>query len=160
MKSNEVLSRIVRCLTKLNVQYEIISHAPVYTSNEASTVLHHPESEGTKSIALQTNQGLAVVTVSGIERVDFKQTQILLGVQKVRMCDPEVIASTLKTEIGGIAPFGHAPDVRLLISQTLLEQKNIYINPGVNNMTIQISGTDFEKVAMFFNCIIIPHTRV
>ena len=56
------------------------------------------------------------------------------------------IKERLHTEIGGLAPFGYDSKVIIIVSKKLLAQKKVYINPGRNDVTLMISGNNFNKI--------------
>jgi prolyl-tRNA editing enzyme YbaK/EbsC (Cys-tRNA(Pro) deacylase) len=150
----KLYDNIVTRLQQKNIDFKLIEHEPVFTSEIASQVVNHPESEGTKSLALKTNKGIVIATVAGNERLDFKTIKQLLQVKKISMCDSESLQQELGTEIGGLAPFGYDSEVKLLVSSTLFNQENIYINPGRNDVTLKLIGQDFASVMLGNNAII------
>jgi prolyl-tRNA editing enzyme YbaK/EbsC (Cys-tRNA(Pro) deacylase) len=62
------------------------------------------------------------------------------------MCSPELLAEKLGAQLGGVAPFGYGADVRLIVSERLLGQERIFINPGRNDVTFEIAGRAFTRV--------------
>lgn len=146
--STRLAHRIMDYLTDRKFRFKLYEHEPVYTSSTASDVLQHPEFEGTKSLVLKTERGIAVVTVSGIERVNFKQIKRFLGVRSMAMADVDLVRKELETEIGGIAPFGYGDDITLIVSETLFDQRSVYFNPGRNDATVQVNGKDFEIIML------------
>lgn len=150
----KLYQNILAYLTQKGIYFELFQHEPVFTSEKASEVVNHAEAEGTKSLALKTNEGFAIATVSGKERLDFKRIKQLLGVKTLKMCDAESLEKELGTEIGGLAPFGYDSGIKLMVSRTLFSQKNIYINPGRNDVTIRLKGEDFASVMLENNAII------
>ena len=147
----QLYDNIISKLKKYKCEYEEFDHEPVFTSAAATNVMEHPEKQGTKSLAIEPKKGsklaIIVVTVSGHERINFKTVTQVTGIKKLSMCSEETIARILGTEIGGLAPFGYATEgICLLVSKNLFEQEKVYFNPGKNNVTICLSGTDFQKV--------------
>lgn len=141
-----LFNRIIEYMDKNSIKYELSEHKSVYTSSEASKVSGHTENEGTKSLALDTEKGVVVVTVSGNERVDFNSIKRLFNLKKIEMCDAKKIADTLHTEIGGIAPFGYDKNIKIVVSNKLFENSKVYFNPGKNNATICVDGETFKKI--------------
>jgi Ala-tRNA(Pro) deacylase len=152
----ELFQTIIEYLNQNNIKFELFKHEPVYTSATASTVLGHTEKEGTKSLALKTEKGLVVVTVSGIERVDFKVLKQLLDVKKIEMCDTDIINKDLGTEVGGLAPFGYQNQIQIVVSHTLFNQNSVYFNPGRNDATIRVGGKVFKTITLDHGAKVIP----
>lgn len=141
-----LFQKIMSYLNQKDIEFKLFEHEPVFTSTIASNILGHKENEGTKSLALETEKGLIVITIAGDERVDFKRIKKLLDIKKIKMCNVETIEKNLSTEVGGLAPFGYEHHIQLLVSQLLFKQHNIYFNPGRNDATILISGESFKSV--------------
>lgn len=153
--STQLYENIKRYLNASSVKYVETAHEPVFTSDKASEISEHKEDEGSKSLVVTGKSGLlAVVTVTGSERVDFKQLKNLLG-EKVSMCLPEQLKEKLGTELGGVAPFGYGADIRLVVSRRLLSQHRIFINAGRNDVTFEIAGPEFTHIMNDLGAIII-----
>ena len=147
---------IKRILDKESIEYEEAQHEPVYTSDMAGDVSGHANEEGTKSLVLELGTGgLAVVTVTGGDRVDFKLIKKVLREKKITMCQSGVLSGQLGTEIGGVAPFGYGANVKLVVSPKLFRQKNVYFNAGRNDVTIKVSGQDFQKAMALCGAIVL-----
>lgn len=144
----KLYQNIIAYMTQKGIEFELFQHEPVFTSEKASEILNHAETEGTKSLALKTNEGFVIATVSGNERINFQKIKQLLGVKSIKMCDAKYLKKELGTEIGGLAPFGYDSGIKLMVSSTLFAQENIYINPGRNDVTIRIKGQDFGRVML------------
>lgn len=153
----ELFDKIIEFLKKKNIDYELTIHEPVYTSDQASEISGHVNEEGTKSLALSSEKYFIVVTVSGNERVNFRAIKKFLGVKKLGMCQEESLKTNLKTEIGGLAPFGYGSDIIILVSISLFNQNKVYFNPGRNDATIAVRGEIFKDIMTACGAKIINH---
>lgn len=149
-KEDSVYQNIVELLKNSGADWEEFTHEPVYTSEQAATLLNHPEDQGTKTLALvdKKKKNLLVVTVAGNERVDLKAISDISGLKRLSFCDEEVVTNRLGVLRGALAPFGYQQqDVPIFLSKSLLNMENVYINPGQNDRTIRIKGADFGHIA-------------
>ncbi|MEO1527073.1 MAG: YbaK/EbsC family protein [Planctomycetota bacterium] len=137
---------VKRLLETESVDVQYLQHTSVFTSSSASEVCGHTPEEGTKSLIVEADGSLVVVTVSTDARIDFSALKKLLGTKKIRMAKGENLFSQLGTEPGGIAPFGYGSEIKICVSQKLFVQSKLYFNPGRNDVTAVISGGDFERV--------------
>lgn len=150
-----IYQNIINRLITNHIEYACIEHAPVFTSQEARKLLNHKIEEGTKSLVLKSKNKIVIVTVTENEKVDFKQVQTIINEKQVQMLNVNELFEKIGVGIGAVAPFGYDIDVILLVSKTLFNQENIYINPGVNNVTIKLSGQAFKNIIDLENGIYI-----
>lgn len=141
-------SEIKTILENMAISFQEFEHRPVYTSKEASEVSEHLEAESTKCIVLQSLEKIFVVTMAANEKINYSEIKKVLGEKKLSMMPIEDLRQKLGIEVGAVSPFGYESTVRLVVSSSLLKQNNIYINPGLNNVTIKIRGKDFENIML------------
>lgn len=96
------------------------------------------------SIAVSTDDGLAVVVTSGAHRVDMDAVAGLLDVAKASMADPDEVKETLGWSIGGVPPFCHEADVPVLIDETLFEHDEVWAAAGTPDAVFPIHADQIE----------------
>lgn len=157
-----VIANIQSLLRKLGASYREHRHPPVYTSDAAAEALGHSPEQGTKSLALEDKEGrIVVVTVSGVERVDFKNVAKVVGCKRLSFCSDDTVSEKLHVNRGALAPFGYAgeqPPV-LVWSSRIFEQERVFINPGVNDLTYELNGDDFRRIASELEVRVAPSER-
>jgi Ala-tRNA(Pro) deacylase len=147
MTDTPLFKKVMEILNGQKYPYEMTNHRPMLTSKQASEISGHDPALGTKSLALCGGSGkIIVATTAGNERLDFKAIKRLSGESRVELCPEEQIIGRLGTHIGGIAPFGYTDDIVLMVSKAILEAKQVYFNPGRNDVTICISNKVFRKI--------------
>jgi prolyl-tRNA editing enzyme YbaK/EbsC (Cys-tRNA(Pro) deacylase) len=145
--STVLYTKVKEILDRERTNYEESLHQAVFTSGTASLLSGHADEEGTKSLVIELGSGaLAVVTVTGADRIDFGAIKKLLGEKKAKMCSPDLLSQRLGTELGGVAPFGYDAEVKLLVSPKLFVQQAVYFNAGRNDVTVKVTGPDFQKI--------------
>ncbi len=146
LKKTTMYNDVINLLSDFNINYDVFHHKPVLTTLEAENILQHLPEEGTKSLVLESSDIIFVVTVAGNERFNFKQIKAILKAKKIRMISVEKLRKTLGLEVGAVPPFGYQSNIKLLFSDTLLNQEFIYINPAKNNITFKIDGNNLTKL--------------
>lgn len=148
---------IKELLESERISYEETTHEPVYTADQARDTSGHADDEGTKSLVLALPHGaIAIATVAGGDRVDFDALKRTWGVKKVSMSrDPNVL-STLGSEPGGVSPFGYTTLVRVAVSRKLFRQPHVFFNAGRNDVTMKVTGKDFERVMTRSGATVLP----
>jgi len=142
-----VFENITDYMHSRGIAHRCLEHDPVYTTEQAEGTVGHAPSEGTKSLALESECGLAVATVSGSERLDFGAIKRILGVRRLRMHNRSLLHQDFGVDDGGLAPFGYQPGIEILISETLIAEERIFFNPGRNDLTIEVTGVVFKEMA-------------
>ena len=71
-----------------------------------------------------------LVLTSGGHRVDTAKVAALLGVAKVGRADAELVRAATGMAIGGVAPVGHATEIRTLVDVDLAEHDVVWAAAG------------------------------
>lgn len=144
----QLFETITRLISSKSIHVDFAEHAAVFTSKAASALCGHTDEEGTKSLVVVADAELAVVTVAANERVDFGAVKRLLGVRKVKMAANEDLFLRLGTENGGVAPFGYDESITIVVSASLFDQRQVHFNPGKNDVTATMAGSDFKTIVL------------
>lgn len=98
-------------------------------------------------IAIETDDGVAVVVTSGANRVDMDVVAEELGVENADMADPDVVKETLGWSIGGVPPFCHENDVPVLVDEDLFEHEEVWAAGGTPDAVFPIDPTELVEYA-------------
>ncbi len=79
--------------------------------------------------AVEDGEPVVVVT-SGANRVDEAALADALDADAVAMADPDAVREATGWSIGGVPPFAHARDLRVLVDETLLEHETVWAAAG------------------------------
>ncbi len=123
------------------------------TSQIAADALGCSVSQIAKSIVF-VDGGAVVVVISGDKRVDSKEISRLLG-EKVRIAHADEVRKYTGYVIGGVPPFPHVGDVRVLLDSSLSRFEEVWASAETPNSVMKISvdaimelvGGDFVDVA-------------
>ncbi len=123
------------------------------TSQLAADALGCTVAEIAKSIAFKAGEQAVVVVISGDRRVDAKKVSVHLGF-KVGNADADTVKALTGYAIGGVPPFPHDPNVKVLLDKSLARFEKVWAAAGtpnsVMNLTVeQLRGIvgDFVDVA-------------
>lgn len=142
-----VFERIVKELQAARVGFQIIEHAPVYTSEEAAKIRGISLHEGLKSLVLYADGQPIMVAVPGDRKVNFKLFKKQYGVRDLRMATPEEVVKVTGVEIGAVPPFGHIFGIPLYLDETVKSCERVVFNAGLHARSISLSRKDYETVA-------------
>ncbi len=107
--------------------------ASTRTSAEAAAAIGCSVAQIAKSIIFKSNiEGsdyAVMVVASGINRVDEKKVQALIGTA-VHKADADFVRLQTGYAIGGVPPTGHARQVKILIDEDLMQYNEIWAAAG------------------------------
>jgi prolyl-tRNA editing enzyme YbaK/EbsC (Cys-tRNA(Pro) deacylase) len=108
------------------------------TSQLAAGALGCTVAEIAKSIVFKAGEGAVVVVISGDRRVDAKKVSAHLGV-KVGNADAETVKALTGYVIGGVPPFPHDPNVKVLLDSSLMRFKKVWAAAGTPNSVMNLA---------------------
>ena len=140
---------VLDILDKLEIEYTMIEHEPVFTCEQAQFIKTLISGDGCKNLFLRNNKNQYFMYVLPDEkRADLK----LLGKQNdlghLSFGNEEKLWELLKLKSGGVSPFGIINDeentVTLLIDKEL-KDKLLLFHPNDNTKSLNIRYDDLIK---------------
>jgi len=141
-----MFEKIINYLESNQINFQLIDHEPVFTSEAAAKVRGVGANEGTKSLLLKTKNGFLLLVIPGDKRLDSKKVRANLNVKDFRFAYPEEVKSMMSCEIGACYPFGNLINIEMVVDKTFENNDYIAMNPGVHNKTIRMKWLDFQKL--------------
>lgn len=103
----------------------------VHTAIAAATALGVEVGQIANSLIFNADGEPLLVLTSGAHRVDTAKVAGLLGVTALKRATPEFVREHTSQPIGGVAPLGHAKQVRTLVDTDLAQYDEIWAAGGV-----------------------------
>ncbi len=149
--AQEIENTVLEVLNNLQIPYEIHSHPPVYTVEQAEE--HWKSIKGThcKNLFVRNKKGNRhyLVILDSRKRADLRDLNSQLGEDRLSFASPERLKRYLGLEPGAVSPFGLINDrdkaVRVVLDKDLKEAEWVSFHPNVNTATVTITFKDFEK---------------
>jgi Ala-tRNA(Pro) deacylase len=140
------LEMIQELLDQESVEYELLEHDPVHTSQEAAQVRGGSPQTGAKSLLLKSEAGFLTVVLQGDARLDSKKVTKHLGVSRnPRFATPEEVQQQMGCQVGACYPLAHLAGLRTIIDDPFTRQEYMSFNPGVHDKTITMSMRDYME---------------
>lgn len=130
-----------------DTEHDLLEHAHVVTSEQAAQVRGLSIQEGMKSLLLNADGKLVLVVVRADNKLHSNKVRRHFGAKDLRFATPEQVLQTMGVEIGACYPFGHIPDVPMIVDQTLANNSHVSFNPGIHTKTIRMKWADYAKKA-------------
>ena len=103
----------------------------IFTVEDASRSVGAPAEHILKSLLVRVDRGpLALVLLSGPNRVDLKKAKALLGARTVTLADPETVVALTGFRPGGVPPLGYEEQPPTLLDQDLFAYPVVWAAAG------------------------------
>lgn len=146
-ETSPTFEKIIKLLKENNVEYELIEHEPVYTSEEAARVRGTSLKHGAKAIVFSADKQPILVVVSGDKKVDIKIFKKRYGIKDLRILSPAEVKEKTDLEIGAIPPFGNLMGFpTYMVDQLVTKNKEIIFNAGSHTKSIKMKPQDYIKL--------------
>jgi Ala-tRNA(Pro) deacylase len=131
-------SELFRLLDALGIAHETRAHAPLFTVEQAKSVLAALPGARTKNLFLADRRG-TLLLVSALEdtAIDLKALARHLSVSRLSFGSAETLRDALGVEPGSVTPFAlmndHANRVRALLDRRLFREPLVNFHPLSND---------------------------
>jgi Ala-tRNA(Pro) deacylase len=144
-------SQVYSTLDAMGITYEVFTHPPVSTAEEAAE--HWADIDGVKvkNLFLRNKKGdrhyLVILEVS--KRADLRQLARIVHDDRLSFGSPERLQSRLGLTPGSVSPFGLIHDaedsVRVIVDEDLRSAMRLIFHPNINTASVVIGGADFAR---------------
>jgi len=139
------------------ITYQMYSHAPVFTCEQALEIITgmNIKGKGIKNLFLKDNKKKFYhIVATDTTHIDLKSISSVLEAKGLRFADATLLMNYLGVEPGSVTPFALINDrdqsVQAIIDADVLKQEYVQVHPLKNDATIVVTPTDLIK---FFNVI-------
>ena len=157
--SHPSIQRVIEVASRKGVALDIrLMPETTHTAEEAAAVVDAELGQIVKSIVFVAPRPEGrllpiVCLVSGRNQVDLALLAAVTGEVAIRQATAREVRDLTGYSIGGIPPFGHARDVRILMDQDLAQYQWIWAAAGTDTAVFRVApGT----LRMLSNAIVAP----
>ncbi len=152
----EQLENIKTILKNTGVEFEVIEHEPVRTSEDAARIRNEPLKEGIKAIVVKTRgaDNFYVVDVPADRRVDLKKVEKIIGAKSVTLANAEEVLRETGCEVGGVPPLGHKKPSKIYVDEKVFDNEFNEFNAGLTTVSIRIKSNELRKAFNALNAIV------
>ena len=138
-------------LNKLHIPYQLHSHIPVFTVEEAHKIDAEIPGTHTRNLFLRDKKDtMFLVTLRHDTPIDLKKLSDLLGCGRVSFGSPERLWTYLGVKPGSVTPLAilnnTAQNVQLVLEKAMMESERINVHPLDNSMTIGLTPSDLMTI--------------
>ena len=138
-------------LDQLGINFDVVEHPPVLTTEQADSYIEGLEGVRTKSMFLTNKKKtqyylLIMDDQKPLDMDDFKEQ---VGANRIRMASVESLAEKMQLPAGTVSPFGllnnEEKDILVYFDQDIVSEEIMTFHPNTNEKTIFVSTTDLFK---------------
>jgi len=142
-----VTQDVKRILDEAGVEYKLLEHEPVYTSQQAADVRGVDVKTGVKALVVKTYEDkYLMILVRADKRADLERIARLEKTKKVRLVSAEEVKEQTGCEIGSVPPFGHKNFMKTYMDEDILKNNEVNFNIGEHTKSIRMKAKDLLKV--------------
>jgi len=139
-------------LSTHNIQYILHQHPAVFTVPEAKIHCGHIEGTHCKNLFLKNKKTgqFYLVTIPHNKRLDLNEFRRMVNAPKLRFAGVDDLFNVLGLTPGAVSPIGLINDFEnktiFIIDNDVWNAEKICCHPNINTETMQIPGSDFQKL--------------
>jgi Ala-tRNA(Pro) deacylase len=141
-----VFDRLEALLHHQAVEFTVLRHEPVFTSEQAAAVRGTPLSSGAKALVLKAGDGFVLAVLPADRKLDSKKARDALKVKGLRFASKEEVMQLTGLEPGSIPPFGSLFGLKTYCEPALAENPSINFNAGDHSVSVQMPYLEYVRV--------------
>ncbi len=138
-----VYDRICELLTSRGVAFDVLEHAPVYTSAEAAAVRGTTLASGAKALICKADGATVLFVMPADRKLASKAVRAARGWKSLRFATPEEVLELTGLKPGSIPPFGSLFGLPTLCDERLGDNERINFNAGDHARSVSMRYVDY-----------------
>jgi len=139
--------RLEQWLRAEGVAFEILEHAPAFTSEEAARVRGTQLRQGAKALVVRAEDRFVHCVLPADLKADNAALRAILGTRKLRFATREELVRLTGCEPGAVPPFGNLFGLPVFVDEALCDNDRIVFNVGSHARSITMRPADLVRVA-------------
>lgn len=140
---NDVFDRLHQWLADRGVAFNVLEHAPVYTSAEAAVVRGTPLSSGAKALICKADDRFLMFVLPADRKLASKAVRQARKWKSLRFATLEEVLELTGLKPGSIPPFGSLFGLPTLCDGRLGEHESINFNAGDHARSMSLRYVDY-----------------
>lgn len=141
--AQDVFSRLQNLLAQRGILFDVLHHAPVYTSQQAAHVRGTSLASGAKALICKADDRFVMFVLPADRKLASKLVRQTLGIKSLRFASQEEIEQLCGLAPGAIPPFGSLFGLATYCDLHLAEVPQINFNAGDHAISISMAYSDY-----------------
>jgi Ala-tRNA(Pro) deacylase len=143
-----VAIRLEQLLEESGTPFDVIDHPLAFTAQEEAASSHVSGRHWAKTEAVLIDGDPALAVLPATRRLDIDKLRRVVGTDSVEIArEAEFQDLYPDCELGAMPPFGELYGQRTFVDESLREEERIAFHAGDHRTAIEMSYTDFERLA-------------
>jgi Ala-tRNA(Pro) deacylase len=143
---DSIFSQLETLLHSHGIEFTVLRHEAVYTSEEAARVRGAALASGAKALICKGEGEFVLFVLPADRKLDSQAVRRAKGWRKLRFATKEEVAALTALTPGAIPPFGSLFKLATLCDRRLGENETINFNAGDHSISIGMKYADFLAV--------------
>lgn len=144
--TDTVTDRLKQLLSSRRIEYQLIEHEPVYTSEEAAAIRGTSLASGAKALICRADGRFVMFVLPADRRLASKQVRRTAAIGSLRFATREEVADLTGLAPGSIPPFGSLFGLPTYCDTGLAQNEQINFNAGDHCLSICMRCSDYVRV--------------
>lgn len=142
---DSVFDRLSSKLTAAGAAFDVLRHAPVFTSEEAAAVRGTTLASGAKALVCKADDRFVLIVLPADRKLASKLVRKGEGVKSLRFATRDEVQELIGLTPGSIPPFGSLFDLPTWCDAALAEQERINFNAGDHAISISVTYAEYTR---------------
>ncbi|MDX1946877.1 MAG: YbaK/EbsC family protein [Pirellulaceae bacterium] len=140
-----VFERLTHRLGELGVPFEVLRHAPVFTSEEAAAIRGTSLASGAKALVCKADDHFVLIVVPADRKLASKLVRKSAGIKSLRFATREEVEQLTGLAPGSIPPFGSLFGLSTWCDEALAAAPRINFNAGGHAISLSLTHADYLR---------------
>ncbi|MEO8245823.1 MAG: YbaK/EbsC family protein [Chloroflexota bacterium] len=142
------IARVVAAARAASLEIDVRRHpAGARTADDAARAIGCDVAQIVKSLVFVADGAPVMALVAGSNRLDATLLAAACAATQVRRADADEVRDATGYAIGGVPPFGHASELRVLVDRDLVAFETVYAAAGLPDATFGITPADLLRAS-------------
>ena len=143
----EIPKKLIDCLNKSEISYEILHHPAAFTAQTIAAVEHIKGHHHAKVVMVKSGDQHLMAVLPADHRIDIPKLEKITGEPASVQNEKEFGSLFPDCAVGTMPPFGNLYDVPTYVDKTLTEDDYIVFEAGTYTDAIKLRYQDYEQIA-------------
>jgi Ala-tRNA(Pro) deacylase len=140
---SSVFEQVSQFLSARSIPFDVLRHAPVFTSEEAAAARGTPLASGAKALVCKADDRFVMIVLPADRKLASKAVRKAAGIKSLRFASREEVEQLTRLAPGSIPPFGSLFGLATWCDERLAEHSRINFNAGDHAISISMTYADY-----------------